>query len=177
MHTQARVTTKFKLDYNFLRKFWESESHSVNLGATKDQLKKQEELVQGIVGNNPKKVLDLGCGIGRLAIPLAKKGHFVTAIDYSKNTIQKLKRKKIDFLTAIQTNILSPLPFGKKFDIILIFGVIVHINEEDLSRLMWNAFKHLKHNGKLLIRESVGNPKHFEVPPKNFMWRERGYPL
>ena len=36
------------------------------------------------------KVLDLGCGTGRVALYLAKKGHEVTAMDISKTAISKL---------------------------------------------------------------------------------------
>ncbi|MCK4500966.1 class I SAM-dependent methyltransferase, partial [Candidatus Babeliales bacterium] len=38
-------------------------------------------------------ILDMGCGTGRLTIPLVNSGYRVTAVDISENMIQKLKSK------------------------------------------------------------------------------------
>lgn len=55
---------------------------------------------------NNQKILDIGCGSGVLAIPLAKHGHKVTAIDFSGPMIEIAKHKaknagvQIDFRVA-----------------------------------------------------------------------------
>src|SRR5215212_7260231 len=40
-----------------------------------------EEFVLGQIGDSPRRVLEVGCGEGELALALARAGHSVTAID------------------------------------------------------------------------------------------------
>lgn len=39
------------------------------------------------------KILEFGCGTGRITIPLARNGHFVEAVDLSNTMLQSLQRK------------------------------------------------------------------------------------
>lgn len=51
------------------------------------------------------KVLDLGCGEGRNALFLAEKGHFLVAIDSSKEGVKKLcalaQKKRLDIIAEV----------------------------------------------------------------------------
>lgn len=67
-------------------------------------------------------VLDLGCGEGRNAIYLASLGHHVTALDLSKNAIEKLRKISERLDLGIQT-IVGDVgefdPMGQRYDFVL----------------------------------------------------------
>ncbi len=64
------------------------------------------------------KIIDVGCGTGRHAIELAKRGYNVTGIDLSENLLHKAREKakaagvKVTFLHQDARN----LPFNNQFD-------------------------------------------------------------
>jgi len=78
-----------------------------------------------------KDVLDFGCGTGRYAIPLAKKGANVTAIDFSNPMLKIAKQKsrkakvKINFS---RQNIVEYKP-KKKYDLIISMLVQDHVKK------------------------------------------------
>ena len=90
----------------------------------------KESFVQGTVGecdfieqeiNRDKslKVIDIGCGTGRHAIELTKRGYNVTGVDLSEDQIKRAKEKAqeagvtIDFQTQDARN----LSFDGEFDL------------------------------------------------------------
>ena len=46
--------------------------------------------------NNIHAILDLGCGTGNHAIPLARRGYKVTGVDLSANMLEKAQQKTVD---------------------------------------------------------------------------------
>ena len=74
-------------------------------------------------------MVDFGCGTGRHAIPLAKKGAKVTAIDLTSGMIKEAKKKAkklpIDFMNV---DLLKYSP-KKKFDLIISMLVLDHIQK------------------------------------------------
>jgi 2-polyprenyl-3-methyl-5-hydroxy-6-metoxy-1,4-benzoquinol methylase len=89
-----------------------------------------------------KEVLDYGCGTGRYAIPLTKKGANVTAIDFNQAMLNKAKKKakknkvKVDF---IKQDITKYIP-KNKFDLIISMLVLDHIeNLEDIVKVINKA--------------------------------------
>jgi SAM-dependent methyltransferase len=95
-------------------------------------------------------ILDLGCGPGVYAEKLALKGHRITGIDFSQNSIDyarvKAKEKNLNINYACQ-NYLT-LDFIEKFDLIFIiytdFGVLI---PEDRKVFLQNVFRALKPGG------------------------------
>jgi SAM-dependent methyltransferase len=78
----------------------------------------------------PAKVLDVGCGTGRHAIPLAKLGYKVTGIDSSALMLEQLKAKN----PQIETHLIdtSTSNWSELID-----------KDYDLIILMWNAFNEI----------------------------------
>ena len=114
-------------------------------------------------------VLDIGCGIGRLCFYLAEKVDFVAGVDYSKPLIdiakQELKKrglKNVDFTCGRCTDFKYP----KKFDAVIISGLFTYLNDEEVPITIANAHKHMKKGGIMLLRESIGLEKRFEVIDK-----------
>lgn len=85
------------------------------------------------------RVIDVGCGTGRHTLPLAARGAFVTAVDFSDGMLQKAAAKPgWDRVRVIRQDIEAPLPVDDgAFDRVLCALVVEHIRKLDL---LFNEF-------------------------------------
>lgn len=98
-----------------------------------------------------RRVLDLGCGGGLLAEPLAQAGAEVTGIDISANALRVARAHaqhsglEINYLLAPAED----LPFEEaSFDIVVAFDVLEHVS--DLPRVIGEVARVLRPGGKLI---------------------------
>lgn len=119
-------------------------------------------------------ILDIGCGVGRWGDELVgylNTGKYV-GVDYSLSLLEIAKRNfkkyedKCVFLQGsfqeIEHIILDNHMFGK-FDDILINGVLMYINDEEIAGCL-DAVKNLTaHNGIIYIKESIGVNNRFTL--------------
>jgi len=129
-------------------------------------------------------ILDLGCGPGLYTEKLAERGHIVTGMDFSSNSVNYAKesasKKKLD-ISYIQQNYLE-LEEENRYDLILLiftdFGVLT---PDQRKILLSNIYRALKPGGTFLfdvlnenseVKES--GPKDWELSEKGF-WRENPY--
>jgi len=105
-------------------------------------------------------VLDLGCGVGRFSLILAKLGYKVYALDFNKSYLQVLKSKakqmgvekniKILCLDMRNLNQLNAL-----FDnILLLFNTFGYFTHRENLRLIKSIAQKLKPKGRFLISQS-----------------------
>lgn len=92
-------------------------------------------------------ILDLGCGPGLYAERLSKKGHKVTGVDFSKNSIDyaiKQRGRNQSTIEYINDNYLN-LDFEGQFDLIMMiycdFGVLVSEERISLMKMIHKALK------------------------------------
>jgi 2-polyprenyl-3-methyl-5-hydroxy-6-metoxy-1,4-benzoquinol methylase len=127
----------------------------------------KECFVQGTIGecdfieqeiNRDKslKIIDIGCGTGRHAIELTKRGYNVTGVDLSEDQIKRAKEKAqeagvtIDFQTQDARN----LSFDGEFDLAIMLcegGFCLMETDEMNFEILKNATKALKSKGKLIF--------------------------
>ena len=127
----------------------------------------KECFVQGTVGecdfieeeiNRDKslKIIDIGCGTGRHAIELTKRGYNMTGVDLSRDQIKRAKEKSqeagltIDFQIQDARN----LPFKDEFDLAIMLcegGFSLMETDEMNFEILKNATKALKSKGKLIF--------------------------
>ena len=102
------------------------------------------------------KILDIGCGTGRHAIELTKRGYSVTGVDLSGSMLKKAREKSaalgldIDFQLADARN----LPFEQEFDlaIMLCEGAFPLMETDEMNfEILKNAAKALKKDGKFIF--------------------------
>ena len=74
-----------------------------------------------VIGTNPKRILEIACGSGRILVPLAKAGHIVTGLDFDEYMLGKINAKSdglqnIDWKKAdvIKDN------WGKDYDVAML---------------------------------------------------------
>lgn len=110
------------------------------------------------------KVLDLACGEGRHAVVLAKKGHQVTAIDFSEVAVERAKHLAEDSGVSIEFKTLDLDFFLPE---LLSFDAIVSIDFKPPPTLLKNLLRGLKQNGYLLMEahlmEACNRNKSLEV--------------
>ncbi|MBK8022169.1 MAG: methyltransferase domain-containing protein [Chloroflexi bacterium] len=113
-----------------------------------------------VLGEQPARILDLGCGPGFYAGRLTALGHTCTGIDFSPASIDYARQhhpgpdyRLADLLEA---------DFGSGFDLaMLIYGELNAFSAEQAERIVEKAHAALKPGGRLLL----------EVHPANFVRR------
>jgi SAM-dependent methyltransferase len=106
------------------------------------------------------KVLDVPCGIGRVAIPLARLGFEVTGVDLSRPLVDEARKKaagfkvptaRANFLVGDMRELASTIEPGS-FEVVLnVFTSIGYWSEEDDLRFFCEARAATKPGGLLLI--------------------------
>lgn len=155
-----------------------------------------ESFTQGTIGevdfiekeiNNDKnsKILDVGCGTGRHAIELARRGYEVTGIDLSENMLNAAREKaqqtgvSVDFKATDARNI----PFQGEFDLVIMIceGAFPLMETDEMNfQILENAAKALKKNGKLIfttlnglyplfhsVKDFINSESNFQVNSEN----------
>ncbi|SDJ72988.1 3-demethylubiquinone-9 3-methyltransferase [Ferrimonas sediminum] len=103
------------------------------------------------VSGQPLTVLDLGCGAGLLAEPLARRGHQVTAIDASAHNIEVARRHahrsgtRVTYRHCLAGALLQE---RRQFDVVLNTEVVEHVPD---PRALLTECAHLLKPGGLLI--------------------------
>lgn len=128
-----------------------------------DSGKPQAELVLDLVGVGAW-VLDFGCGDGRIAIPMAKLGLIVTAVDAAPEMIERLQHQaqvQEGNGAGIQTHVWDgflPLPVGVgyPYDAINARAVFIHHSHTDVTRMVSNLAPLLATGGFLIADWPIG---------------------
>ncbi|RAP27802.1 hypothetical protein C2W64_00621 [Brevibacillus laterosporus] len=111
-------------------------------------------------------VLELGCGTGRVTIPLAKAGIQITGLEISQEMLAKAVTKAegtgpVDHLSFIQGD-MRHFSLGKTFELIMIpyrsFLHLLHIQEQ--MKALRCIREHLQPGGKLVFNVFVPHIKH-----------------
>ena len=125
--------------------------------------------IEALQGENAKdttlRILDIGAGTGRYAVELAKEGHNVTAIEYVKYNLGRLKQNaevakkecqeagKEFLLQAYQGDARKLKRFAEdSFDLTLLFGPMYHLYSfEDKLQALMEAKRVTKPGGYILV--------------------------
>ncbi len=105
-----------------------------------------------------KTIIDLGCGIGKYSLLLAKQGHHVTAVDISQKSLDlvdaQAKRYGIKTLQTFKSDF-SNAVFQSKYDIGICISTyhVLSGNEQGKVKTLANFIQGLKPGGTLLLVE------------------------
>ena len=131
-----------------------------------EQSQLQIHHIADLLAGPPKDVIDIGCGDGRLLLPLSVAGHRVTGIDINPQAIAlckaNCKESNVD-ARLLTGDILNLLPLQSQVDVIICCGQTLMLFAEieqaiELFRQCKNA---LKEGGLLIIDDIPGD-----------LWRE-----
>lgn len=116
--------------------------------------------VFSLIGSEPKRILDLGCGTGWTSIFLARAGHHVTGVDIAEDAIaiaREQARLEFGHLEFLVGDYEFPLPKGA-FDFALFYDALHHA--EDESAALRQAYEALSPNGILITIEPGDGHSH-----------------
>lgn len=117
------------------------------------------------------KILDLGCGPGLYAELLAEKGHSITGIDFSENSInyaiKQAAEKQLD-IEYLNKNYLD-LDFEDKFDlVIMIYLDFCALLPNERDKILENIYRALKRGGLFIC--DVVNGKNIDKKTISQSW-------
>lgn len=124
--------------------------------------------------NRNKVVLDLGCGMGRLADAVSDKVKEYYGVDFSSEMIavakQNVRNNNCHFYTMSVVDALSdPKITARKYDLVLMAGVSMYINEDELKE-SYRLLRNLVNKDSLFyFEESVGKIERLTL---NHIWSE-----
>lgn len=87
---------------------WENQFYDPDLfdaGAGDAWSDEIEPMYYNLIGEKPLKLVEFGCGTGRIILELAKQGHEIIGIDKSQKMLDTLRRKMNDLPVKIRSNI------------------------------------------------------------------------
>jgi SAM-dependent methyltransferase len=102
----------------------------------------------------PASVLDAGCGTGRIARELARRGADVVGVDLDEQMLSTARRKAPDL--AWHRADLATIDLGRTFDVILLAGnVMIFLTPGTERDVVSNLARHLAHDGLLIAGFSL----------------------
>ena len=127
----------------------------------------KESFTQGTIGevdfieqeinfNKTKTILDIGCGTGRHAIELAKRGYTVTGVDLSDAQLKRANQKASE--AGVKVNFLKrdarKLDYENSFDVVIMIceGAFSLMETDEMNfQILKSAKNALRENGKFIF--------------------------
>ena len=113
-------------------------------------------LVHSHLAGRSCRILDAGCGTGRLAVELERRGHTLTAIDLDADMVDKARPKSASVTWMVGD--LATVDVSDRFDIVVMIGNILNFCEPgSQTAIVRNLARHLDIGGLLVCGWSQEN--------------------
>jgi ubiquinone/menaquinone biosynthesis C-methylase UbiE len=117
------------------------------------------ELYQELAAECGGRILELGCGTGRVSLPLARAGHSITALDLSPAMLERFRTKLALEPAEVQQRVellagdMVELELSRQFGLILSpFRAFQHVTEAaDQRRCLTAVARHLADGGRFVF--------------------------
>lgn len=118
-------------------------------------------------------ILEYGCGNGRIAIPIARRGVDVTGVDLSAPMLADFKRRlkaepeDVRARTHLRRGDMRAAHLGKKFPLVFCtFNAFLHLyTRQDVERFLARVREHLTPRGELVFDVSIPDPEELARDP------------
>ncbi len=136
------------------------------LAVKRDKMEK-EKISPLLAVKEKQRIIDIGCGIGRWGEYLLEQGLYYVGIDGSSYMIRQAEENLKQFPNKkLMVGIFQDLPAilekseeQEPFDLILVNGVFMYLNDEDYIRALDNIKKIASDHCKIYIKESMARDK------------------
>jgi SAM-dependent methyltransferase len=125
----------------------------------------------------PASVLDAGCGTGRVAIELSRRGRRVVGVDLDPSMLE-VARRKAPHIPWIESDLAAAdLSFGQPFDAVVLAGnVLIFVTRGTEGEVVSNLAGHLAPGGRLIAGYSL-RPDGFSVEAHDDLALQAGLAL
>ncbi|MFD5540910.1 class I SAM-dependent methyltransferase [Streptomyces sp. NPDC127079] len=104
------------------------------------------------------RILELGCGVGRMTHPLLERGFTVTAVDESEEMLERVRGAR----TICST--IEGLDLSERFDVVLLASFLVHAGDVAVRQgMLRTCASHVADGGCVLIQRE-GADYHVDLP-------------
>lgn len=120
------------------------------------------EFLASIAGK--RRVLELGIGTGRIAVPLAAKGLKVFGIDASEKMVEKMREKPGGDTIPVVFGNFADVKIGGQFSLIyVVFSTFFALlTQEEQVRCLQRVARHLTAEGSFVMEAFVPDPSRFD---------------
>lgn len=120
-----------------------------------------------LAANHGGDVLELGCGTGRVSVPLAQAGLAVTGVDINEAMLKVARARSKGLSLAYQHGDMTALDLGRAFDLVIIpLGSVQHLADSDaLVDTLQVVARHLGPGGVGVVDVEAPHSDDFEVGP------------
>ena len=107
-----------------------------------------------------KKIIEIGCGLGRWAEVFHDKCESYLGLDYAENLIKLAKENynynncEFQVMSALDINV-DELLIKPPFDIIFVAGILIYLNDEDIPKMVNEINKIASNDKTIYIRETI----------------------
>lgn len=111
------------------------------------------------------RVLDLGCGLGNLAIEAARRGCNVLALDASVNGIEHIRRTARAESLSIEAGTADLVAYRitDDFDVIVSIGLLMFLDSRQAHRLLYEIQSHVKPAGLAIVNVLVQGTTYLDM--------------
>lgn len=128
-----------------------------------------------VAGSQRRRILELGCGTGRVAIPIARDGHEVTGIDISDSMLDEARNKAHDVSIRFVHDDVRDFAF-EPFDLIIFpfNGLRLLLDRDDLERSLACVRRALRPEGQFAFDLTAPRPEQLlpEMPIATYQHRD-----
>lgn len=117
------------------------------------------------------RVLDLGCGLGNLAIEAARHGCSVLALDASPKAIAHIRKTAAAERLAVEAQLadLESYPIAEDFDVIVSIGLLMFMQSSPAHRLLDDIQSRVKAGGFAIINVLIEGTTYLDMfEPENY---------
>lgn len=119
-----------------------------------------------VIGKPGEKILEVGCGLGRVIKHYAVRGHDVWGVERSKVAVDRLNSESPDLKVELGSAEALPYP-SEMFDVVLAFGVYHNI-EVGMEAALSEASRVLRAQGRFCISM---RPDNIEMNLNEVLWK------
>lgn len=148
------------IDKKLIKEFWKKKANDASSRWTSSEMLDFE--VSKVLSHKPSgdglQILDLGCGDGSLSKAVLGKNDYLLAIDYVESFARHFRN---DMRVTFRRQDINKFSSRLKFDLILFFGVITHLNPKEEFDTLSKIAKNLKTQGKAIVKLQCSDNESF----------------
>ncbi len=122
------------------------------------------DVIKQLLSPSGAKIIDIGCGAGKMTRLLTEMGGDVVGIDPGERQLERARAAKIVGSESFIEGIAEDLPFeDQSIDIALFFNSFHHVPKEGFQAAIIESYRVLRSGGKLYFAEPIADGPQFEL--------------